>query len=190
MATQPKNFVTSEQYLEIERKAEFKSEYYDGQMFAMAGASLPHNRLLVNTVVALDRQIRGRGCEVFTNDLRVHVGPTGLYTYPDVIALCGEPQLADDHFDVLLNPGLIVEVLSPSTEAYDRGLKFEHYRRIESLRAYLLIAADRVHVDLYTRQLDREWVLSEASGLSETIDIRSLECKLALSAIYDRVDLA
>ncbi len=189
MATQPQTFITPEQYFEIESQAEFKSEYFDGQMFAMAGASLAHNRIVLNTSFALDRQMRDRGCEVFASDVRLRVGKTGLYTYPDVIAVCEKPRLAEGPFEVLLNPGLIVEVLSPSTEAYDRGRKFENFRALESLRAYLLVAADRVHVDLYTRQPDREWILSEASGLSETIDIRLLECKLALCDVYDRVEL-
>ncbi|MDQ2901342.1 MAG: Uma2 family endonuclease [Acidobacteriota bacterium] len=138
----------------------------------------------------LRQALRPRGCRILPSDMRVRVSATGLYTYPDVIAIRGEPMLAGDHFDVLLNPDLIVEVLSPSTEAHDRGRKFEHYRALESLRAYLLVIADRVHVDLYSRQPDQEWVLSEASGLSDAIDIRSLECKLELTGIYEGVDLA
>lgn len=190
MATQPNSFLTPEQYLEIERKADFKSEYYDGKMFAMAGANFRHNVLVANLIGELRQALRPRGCRILPSDMRVRVSVTGLYTYPDVIAVCGEPELGGDEFDVLLNPGLIVEVLSPSTEAYDRGRKFEQYRALESLRAYLMVSADRVHVELYTRRPDREWKLSEASDLSETIDICTLECKVPLSGIYEGIEIS
>ena len=190
MSTQPKTFLTEEEYLELERQAEHKSEYYRGEMFAMAGASLAHNMLAMNLAALLHPQLRPGPCRVVGSDMRVRVSATGLYTYLDVSVVCGQPQLADQHADTLLNPALIAEVLSPSTEGYDRGRKFEHYRSIESLAEYLLVAQDRVHVDLYTRQPDGHWVLSEASRLEDTLELKSIGCHLALTDLYEKVDLA
>ena len=129
MSTQPKTFLSEEEYLEIERKAEFKSEYFGGEMFAMAGANEAHNLLVTNLVRELSEQLRPRPCRVYSNDMRVRVAASGLYTYPDVVSVCGESRFLDEQRDTLLNLNLLVEVLSPSTaEAYDRGLKFEQYR--------------------------------------------------------------
>ena len=150
MATHPKTFLTPEQYLEIERKAEFKSEYYQGEMFAMGGARWTHNRLVANLIALLHQQLRSHPCQTVPSDMRVQVEATGMYTYPDAIVVCGEPQFLDETRDTLLNPSLIVEVLSPSTEFYDRVRKFEHYRAVESVSEYLLISSERVSVELYT----------------------------------------
>jgi Uma2 family endonuclease len=190
MSTHPKTLLTEEQYLEIERKAEYKSEYFQGEMFAMAGAGYAHNLLIGNIVAALHRQLRSRPCVVLPNDMRVRVGKTGLYTYPDVVALCGKPELLDEQQDTLSNPSLIVEVLSPSTEAYDRGKKFEHYRSIESLSEYLLVSSDRVHADLFSRQPDGRWILTSASSLDDSLDLQSIGCRLSLSELYEKIDLA
>ncbi len=130
MSTQPKSFLTPEQYLEIDRQAERKSEYWQGEMFAMSGAAEPHNLILPNIIVQIHPQLRTRDCRTYSNDMRVRVSTTGLYTYPDMVVVCGAPQFLDARRDTLLNPTLIVEVLSPSTEAYDRGRKFEHYQSI------------------------------------------------------------
>jgi len=138
--------LTPEQYLEIERKAEYKSEYFNGETFAMAGASRRHNLITGNVFAAIHRQIRNRPCEAYTNDMRVKVSESGLYTYPDVVVVCEKPEFDDEHRDTLLNPSLIVEVLSESTEAYDRGKKFENYRMIASLSDYLLIAQDKCRI--------------------------------------------
>ena len=188
MSTMTKPYVTPEEYLEIERKAEYKSEYYDGEMFAMSGARLAHNLIAMNVGSGLHVQIRGRSCQVYSSDMRVRVSATGLYTYPDVVVVCGKPQLADNEMDNLLNPAVLVEVLSPGTEAYDRGRKFEHYRKIESLRQYLLVASDRVSVELFTRQAGGQWLLSSAAGLEEEIDLESIECRLRVADIYDKVE--
>jgi Uma2 family endonuclease len=152
VSTQPRTLLTPEQYLAIERAAEYKSEYYDGKMFAMSGARESHNLVVSNVVAELRQQFRQRSCRVYPSDMRVRVSATGLYTYPDVVAVCSEPRFLDDQRDTLLNLALLIEVLSPSTEAYDRGRKFDHYKTIQSLREYLLISTDRVHVDLYTRR--------------------------------------
>ena len=189
MSTQPKTFLTLEEYLEIERKAEYKSEYCDGEMFAMAGAGEDHNQLVMNLAIGLGSQFRSRPCRVYSNDMRVRVDATGLYTYSDVVVVCGERRYLDDRRDTLLNPSLLVEVLSPSTEAYDRGRKFESYRSIESLSEYLLVASDRVHVDLYTRRPDGRWLLTSASRLEDSLDLESIGCRLALADLYEKVDL-
>lgn len=189
MSSQAKSLLTPEQYLEIERQAEYRSEYYQGEMFAIAGAKEPHNVLAGNLLGVLHPQLRGRLCRVYPSDMRVRVSATGLYTYPDVTVVCGQPQLADEYADTLLNPTVIAEVLSPTTEGHDRGRKFEHYRAIESLAEYLLVAQERVHVELYTRQPDGRWLLSEASRLEDTLELRSIECRLALADLYEKVDL-
>ena len=190
MSTQPKTFLTPEQYLEIERKAEYKSEYYRGEMFAMAGASWAHNLLVSHLLRDIGQQLRGKPCEICPSDMRVRVSASGLYTYPDAVVVCGEPQLLDNQFDTLLNPHLIVEVLSPSTEAYDRGRKFEHYQSIESLGEYLMISSDRVHADLYTRQPDGRWLLTSAARLEDSLDLQSVGSSLALAGLYEKVDFA
>src|SRR5436190_10717366 len=159
MSSVPKTFLTPEQYLEIERKAEYKSEYFRGEMFAMAGGTLAHSLLVGNVMGNLWPRARARSCRTCNSDMRVHIPATGLYTYPDVIVVCGEPQLLDGRNDTLLNPTLIVEVLSPSTEAYDRGRKFEHDRSLDSLQEYLLLSCERVSADLFTRQPDGRWLL-------------------------------
>jgi len=184
MSSVPKTYLTPEQYLEIERKAECKSEYFQGEMFAMAGASPAHIGVVFNTILAIGPQLRSRSCRGFSSDMRVHIPATGLYTYPDVIAVCGKPQFRDGQPDSLLNPTLIVEVLSPSTEAYDRGRKFEHYRSLDSLREYLLISSERVSTDLFTRQPDGRWLLSSADRLDASIELQTIGGTLALADLY------
>ncbi len=189
MSTNPRTFLTPEQYLEIERKAEFKSEYYQGEMFAMAGAKEAHNLLVTNLVAGLHQQLRSGPCRVYSNDMRVRVSATGLYTYPDVTVVCGERQFLDDQRDTLLNPNLLVEVLSASTEAYDRGRKFDQYQTIESFSEYLLVSSDRVHVDLFTRQPDGRWLLTSAGRLEDVLDLQSIGCRLSLGDLYENIDL-
>jgi Uma2 family endonuclease len=175
-----------EEYLALERKAEYKSEYVNGFIFAMAGTSREHNRIALNVARGLDDQMRGRPCDVFILDVRLKVSETGLYTYPDVTALCGEARFEDAEVDTLLNPTVIVEVLSKSTEAYDRGEKFGHYRQLESLAEYVMVAQDRVCVERYVRQ-GSDWVLTEFRDLDDTLHLASIDCDLPLREIYDRV---
>src|ERR1022692_3327728 len=188
MATHPKTLLTPEQYLEIERKAEFKSEYYQGEMFAMAGAKQAHNLIVLNLGAEIRQQLRKRPCRAFVSDMRVCVSATGMYTYPDLTALCGEPQYLDETQDTLLNPTLIVEVLSPSTEFYDRSRTFEHYRAVESVGEYLLIASERVRAELYTRQPDGRWLLTTASRMEDSLELESVGAHLALADLYEKVE--
>ncbi len=189
MSLQPKPRLTPEDYLALERSADCKSEYFNGETFAMTGASEPHNLVVINTIRELSTQLKKRPCKVYANDMRVKVDPTGLYTYPDVVVTCGKAQFDGMHLDTLLNPTVIVEVLSDSTEAYDRGRKFEHYRKLDSLAEYLLIAQNRPHVESYRRQASQEWLLTECSALDGTLRLSSIDCDLALAEIYDKVEL-
>jgi len=181
---------TSEEYLAFERKAERKSEYFNGEIFAMSGASPQHVLIVTNVVAEFRGQLKTRPCAVYSTDLRLKVSPAGLYTYPDVIVVCGEPQFDDDHKDTLLNPTLIVEVLSESTKDYDRGAKFEQYRKIESFVEYVLIAQDKRHVEHFIRQAGNRWLLSETNRLEDTLELTSIACNLMLTEVYDKVKLA
>jgi Uma2 family endonuclease len=189
VSTLSKTFLTAEEYLEFERKVEYKSEYYLGEMFAMAGASYAHNLLVGNILFRLRQGLGSRPCSVLPSNMRVRVSPAGLYTYPDVVVVCGEPRFPDEQKDTLLNPSLLVEVLSPSTEAYDLGRKFEHYCSIESLGEYLVVATDRIHAGLFTRQADGRWLLTSASRMEDSLDLQSVGCRLTLADLYERVDL-
>lgn len=177
---------TASEYLALERASETRSELVNGQILAMTGASRAHNLIAANILAALHGQLKGRPCEAYQSDMRVKVSPTGLYTYPDVVVVCGQPQLEDEYGDTLLNPTLLVEVLSPSSEAYDRGEKFAHYRRLESLREYLIVAQDQPRIERYVRD-GEHWVLTEASGLDAALDLTSIGCRLALADVYDKV---
>ncbi len=182
--------LTAQEYLERERAAEHRSEYWAGEMFAMAGASEAHNRIVTNVSGELRAQLKSRPCKTYSSDMRVKVEATGLYTYPDVVVVCGVARFEDDYRDTLLSPTVIVEVLSPSTEAYDRGEKFAHYRRIPSLTDYLLAAQDKVRVEHFVRQPDGQWLLSEVSDLHGSLAIASVDCTLQIAEVYDKVDFA
>lgn len=186
MSTLAKTFSTPEDYLAIERKAEQKSEYYDGQMFAMSGVSRQHDRIEGQLYLLVGNHLRGRDCEWFTSAMRL-LTPTGLFTYPDMSVVCGEAQFTDSSVDTLTNPVLLVEVLSPITEAYDRGRKAAWYRAIPSLREYLLIAQDCPEVDLFRRGQDGVWTVLDAAGLDASIELVSIGCTLRLRELYGRV---
>jgi Uma2 family endonuclease len=178
---------TPEQYLALERKADFKSEFCNGFIIAMAGASREHNVIGGNLHGEIRSQLNGRPCEVYISDMRVRVSPAGLFIYPDVVAVCGEARFLDDKGDTLLNPTMIAEVLSTSTESYDRGDKFMHYRRLESLREYVVIAQDKVLVERFTRQ-GEEWLLTEFRNLDDTLRLASIDCAVPLREIYARIE--
>lgn len=189
MSTQPVRRLTPAEYLEIERRSETKHEFYRGEMFAMAGAKREHGLITLNIGADLHTQLANRKCEVYTSDMRVKVDQTGLYTYPDVVATCQEPRFEDARVDTLLNPQVVVEVLSDSTESYDRGKKFDHYRRVDSLREYVLVAQDEPHIELYSRQADGGWLLTEARGLDAAIELPAIGCRLKLAEVYAKVNL-
>jgi len=180
------NRYTPEEYLALERKAEYKSEYFNGFITAMSGASREHNLIAVNMTSDLNAQLRDRKCEVYSGDMRVLISSTGLYTYPDVSVVCSQPQFLDKEVDTLLNPTVVVEVLSPSTETYDRGAKFAHYRRIESLQDYVMISQEEMHVEHYTKQ-GNGWFLSVLENPEAILELPSIGCKVALSEIYRKV---
>ncbi len=175
-----------EAYLAFDREADMRHEYLDGQVVAMAGASREHNLITANVIAALHPQLLGRECEIYPSDMRVWIPATKRYTYPDVVVVCGGPELADEDMDTLLNPTLVIEVLSPSTEGHD-WRKFSNFRTVPSLGAYLLVAQDRVHVEHFTRHDDARWILAEAGGLETTLDLQEIGCKLALAAVYEGV---
>ncbi len=183
------NYLNEKEYLAIERKAPYKSEYFGGKMLAISGARRAHSLILVNLGASLHAQLRSRPFEVYLGDMRVHASAKakGFYTYPDVSVVNSQPHFADGQFDTLLNPVFLAEVLSESTERYDRGRKFELYQSIPSLSEYLLVASDHIRVDLYTRQANGKWLLTSASSLEETLAIDSMCCKLSLADLYDKV---
>lgn len=187
MTSQPLIQLTALDYLAFERAAEGRHEWLNGQVYAMGGASPEHSLIVTNLARELSVALKQRPCRVHTTDLRVKVDETGLYTYPDVVIVCGEPRYDDAQRDTLVNPLVLIEVLSASTEAYDRGAKFEHYRRLESLAAYLLVAQDRPHLDLFRRLPDGTWQLTEASGLERSLEIPALEIHLSLAEVYEKV---
>ena len=189
MPIQPTPRVTPEEYLARERKAETKSEYFDGEIFAMSGASPAHVLIVTNIVRELSGQLRPRDCTVYSTDLRVKVSATGLYTYPDVVVVCGAPRFEDEQKDTLVNPKVIVEVLSKSTQDYDRGAKFEQYRTLESFTEYVLIAQDKAHVEHFVRQPDGRWLLAETNRLDDRIALETIAAHLALADVYEKVEL-
>jgi Uma2 family endonuclease len=176
---------TRESYLAFDRASDEKHEFIDGNVCAMTGASENHNLINVNITIALGIQFRGRPCKLYANDMRVRL-PSHNYVYPDIAVVCGEAQLEDEHLDTLLNPTVIIEVLSPSTETYDRGKKFEHYRALESLQEYLLVSQEQAHIERYIRQEDG-WLLTEAKGMEASIELSSIGCALTLADVYDKV---
>jgi Uma2 family endonuclease len=183
-----KRKIPPEEYLERERESIAKSEYLAGEVHALAGASERHNVIAMNAGYLFVGQLKGRPCKTYGSDMRVKVEFSGLYTYPDVIVVCGKPQFEDRHLDTLLNPVVLIEILSDSTAAYDRGAKAEHYRTIPSLSDYLLIDQNRVHVEHYRRQPANQWLLTEHHSLDASVVLDSVACTLPLAELYDKVD--
>lgn len=184
-----RTYLTPAEYLNFERKALTKHEYLSGEIVAMSGASFAHNFITGDIFGELRTQLQGGKCKAATSDMRVKVSETGSYFYPDVVVFCGEPQAEDNRSDTLLNPTVIVEVLSPSTEARNRGEKFWHYQQLASLQEYVLVSQDRVCVEHHFRE-GTDWLRTEFRELEDLIPLASIECELCLRDIYNSVDLS
>lgn len=194
---QSQTLYTIEEYLALEREAEERHEYLDGFIYAMAGESPNHGAICVNLTRIISTQLLGTPCQVFSKDMKVRSGPIpktryttkGLFSYPDLLIVCGELQFHDKHQDVLLNPTVIIEVLSPTTEAFDRGQKFRRYRmHIPTLTDYIVVSQDRSLIEHFARQNNGQWAITASvEELSESLSIASIGCALRLSDVYDRV---
>ena len=187
VSSEPKEKFTPQEYLQLERSSEAKSEYLNGKIFAMAGASREHNLITVNALSEIHQQIMDTPCEVYSGDMRVNVSASGLYTYPDIVAVCDQPAFEDDHLDTLLNPQFILEVLSPSTESYDRGRKFSHYRSLESFSEYLLVSQTECRIEQFVLQTNGKWLYAEVTDPDGSITLSSIPCQLLLGNIYRKV---
>lgn len=187
MSANPKHFLTPDEYLEIDRASEERHEYLDGEIFLMSGGSPRHNTIIFNINGALHRQLRGTRCRGYSNSQRVVIEATGLRTFPDVVIVCGDPVFVKG--DTLTNPTLIVEVLSPSTEDYDKNKKFDHYRRIPTLAEYLIVAQDRPHIERRERRTGGWWV-EHYESLIDVIELPSVGCRLAAGDAYENIEFA
>lgn len=188
MSAVPKTKLTPAEYLAIERKAEFKSEYYRGEMFAMAGARFPHNAVKDNLILRIGMQLEGSPCRTLSSDQRVTIPATTLYTYPDIVIICEPPVFEDAMMDTLLNPQVIIEILSDSTESYDRGAKASQYKQITSLREYVIVGLRTPVIERHVRQDDGSWNVMEFAGLDAVLQFASVPAKVPLSEIYRGVE--
>jgi Uma2 family endonuclease len=188
MSAVPKRKLTPAEYLAIEKTAELKSEFFNGEMFAMAGASRPHNRVKENLAIEIGSRLKGGVCQSFSSDQRVLVNRTGLYTYPDLLIVCGEVESTGDDEDTITNPRVIVEVLSPSTERYDRTTKFDHYQQIPSVQEYILVAQDAARCERFTRQADGTWGYTSFVGLEAVLALTSVPVQVPLADIFAGVE--
>jgi Uma2 family endonuclease len=184
---QPLDLITAEEYLVRERLAPFKSEYVNGLIYNMAGASVNHNRISGNIFARLSTHLRSRPCEVFNSDMKVRIDKANVFRYPDVSGLCGPILFHDKAQDTYCNPSVIVEVMSPSTELLDRGEKFTLYRLLESLREYVLVWQDRMRVELFVKGPMGEWIATVFNEASDELFVRSVDCRLTLAEIYEKV---
>jgi Uma2 family endonuclease len=185
MSTAPRESWTAQEYLAFERQSAEKHEFLNGEIYLMTGATANHNLIVGNIYASLHSQLRQRPCVVYPSDMKVRAG--GLYTYPDVSVVCDTPRFEDAQRDVLLNPTVIVEVLSPTTENYDRGKKFQLYRALDSLQEYVLVAQDSVRIERYLRQPDGQWLFADAADLETRLELPSIGCSLLLSDVYEKV---
>jgi len=182
------SFIFESEYLEMEEISEIKHEYYQGEIFAMAGASEKHNLIVTNVITALNTQLKKRPCRVYPGNMRLKIEETGLYTYPDVMAVCGEREFSNEKKNTLLNPDVIIEVLSDSTEGYDRGEKSRHYRQIDSLKEYILISQNFRRIERYSRNHDHKWLLTESDKTDGIILLENIGCELSIPEVYDKTD--
>jgi Uma2 family endonuclease len=188
MSSIPKTKLSEEDYLAIERNASIKSEYYKGEVFAMAGAGNNHNIITANVIILIGSFLRGKGCTIYPSDMRLHIPENSLYTYPDTMVVCGQKQFKDEKKDTILNPVLIVEVLSPTTEGYDRGEKFRLYRSIPHLQEYLLVDSQRFTIEKYQKNEEGNWVLTDAQQPGSSLHLTSIDLQLSLQEVYAGVE--
>ncbi len=188
MEKKEKSYITPEEYLEIEREAEFKSEYYKGETFALAGAGFHHNIISLNIASLLLNKLKDEDCFVFSNDMRLYIKEHSLYTYPDIMIVCGEIKFLDEQKDNVLNPILIIEVLSKSTESYDRGKKFEFYRSLSSLKEYVMVSSDHYLVEAYSKNENNLWELNDKNNPESSIKLSSISLQIPLKEIYSKVE--
>ncbi|HZS48952.1 MAG TPA: Uma2 family endonuclease [Blastocatellia bacterium] len=189
METNPKRKYTLEEYLALDRESEGRHEFWNGEIFAMSGGSRNHDRIMLNTTYVFLRQLEGKKCHLFSGEMRINVLTAPPYRYSDGSVACEKIEIDEFHgVDRLLNPILIMEILSPSTEAYDRGDKFTFYKSIPSLREYLLIAQHRPHITHYFKQSSDKWEYNEYNDLSDVVTLQSIECRLALSDVCKDVE--
>ncbi|MGD9974735.1 MAG: Uma2 family endonuclease [Desulfatirhabdiaceae bacterium] len=189
-ALEKNELFTKEEYLEMEERNEFRSEYFAGEIFAMAGGSPDHSTICFNMIGELRDPLRRKRCRGFESNMKLEISQADAIVYPDVMVICDKIERTDHRSDVIKNPILIVEVLSPSTESFDRGKKFEYYRTLPSLQEYVMISQDAPLVEAYHKQDDRNWLFSVSSGREETVVLQSLECEIRLTDIYQHVEFS
>jgi Uma2 family endonuclease len=183
-------YISEKDYLDAERLALEKHEYYKGEVFAMSGASIAHNRIFSNTFLEIGTQLKGKKCQPFGSDLRIHIPKNTLFTYPDISIVCEEIETTDDKFDTIINPSVIIEILSPSTRNYDKGEKFTLYREISSLQEYILIDSERIMVEKFIRNSDNSWQLTEYKTIEQSFDITTVAIEMRLLDIYEGLAIA
>lgn len=188
MAAAPVPRLNPEEYLAQERNATYRSEYIDGYVYAMAGGSVDHATISANLIREISNRLKSAPCRVCGSDLRVQIQKNGGFFYPDVSVICGKPEYSDKRNDTVTNPAIIVEVLSPSTESRDRGIKFANYRRLASLKEYILVDQNAPRIERFARTTDNAWLLTETSGLDTELEIAAIECRIPLAEIYDKVE--
>jgi len=184
MGAQEIKYITEKEYLDIERNAIDKHEYYKGEIFAMSGATITHNIISINCSSDLRLKLKGKNCRPYSSDLRIHVKKNSLYTYPDISIICGEIETTDENFDTATNPSVIIEILSKSTRNYDKGGKFTLYRQIESLQEYILIDSEKIMVEKFIRNTDKSWQLTEYENIENSFLIETIDVTMLLSEIY------
>jgi Uma2 family endonuclease len=191
MSAIPKHRYTMEEYIELDKHSSGRYEYFSGEILDMAGASFSHNRIVSNLIQSVGIKLAGRPCSVLPSDMRIKVPKALPYRYPDVVVVCGDPIIEEiQGLEMLVNPLLIVEVLSPATEAYDRGDKFHAYQSIESFQEYLLVAQDKPYVTQYVRQTSGAWLRSDIEGVESEVNLASLGFVILLGEIYRSVDFS
>lgn len=184
------NHISQEDYLKSEREAVVKHEYYQGEVFAMSGASFKHNKISINFLSGLHHKLKGKGCQPLGSDLRIHIPKNTLYTYPDISIICGDPEFTDDNFDTVINPSVIIELLSKSTRDYDMGKKFFLYREIESLQEYILVDTEKIYVEKHLKNDDKSWTLTDYRSIEDQFSISTVDLKISLKDIYDGISFS